>query len=485
MDATTIIETRSFKRGINVVIVGVLAYALSVVGLGFRHGPTLSVVWPAASILVGLFVRLPSIARWESFLVTGLAFYAADSITGSHAGHALVSAIANIVFVVSGWYFLTTARPIDRQLGRPQSVAVVYIIAAIAALVSGGSALVFESLLGTEVAASTVLEWTIVSFSNAALVLPVILTAPAWQRVKIIPTEPRRHPRDSEALVPLLLMALLGFGIYVHAPTAVTFAVPALIFAALRSGVFKTAVLGLVTLGVMLGAIMLGIGDFEIDNNHTEADAVVVIQLSLALMVMGPIAVASSTTMRNQKLYLAQRQAELDGLTGIFTRRAFFERSELLLQHLAEVKRPVTVAMVDLDNFKVINDNYGHAIGDLVLQDVVTVMKTHLRDTDVFGRVGGDELAIVRAGISCDSVKHIAEGMCAQVASLNTLSGQNLLAAGQDTSGTTRLAGISISVGIVCQETASRSLSELLEQADQALYEAKQSKNTVVVHKVA
>lgn len=488
MDAATITETRSSRHSVNVVnvvLVAALAFALSVVGLGFRHGPTISVVWPAASVLVGLFVRVPSTARWESFVASGLAFYAADSFARDHTGHALVTAIANMVFIVLGWYLLSKVRPIDRQLARPQSVAVLYLIAVIAALASGGAALLLETLLGSEIAASTVLEWTIVSFSNAALVLPVILTAPTWQRVKVIPTEPRAHPREAEVFIPLLLLALLGFGIYVYAPTAVTFAVPVLILAALRTGVFKTAILGLVTLGIMLSAVILGVGNFEVHASHTEADVVVIIQLSLALMLMGPIAVASTTTMRNQELYFAQRQAERDSLTGAFTRRAFFDKAELLLQHLAEVNRPVTVAMVDLDNFKTINDNYGHSVGDLVIQDVVAVITENLRDTDVLGRLGGDEFAIVRAGINCEFVQHIAEGMCAQVASLRTLAGQRPLPSGQDNLEMARMAGVSISVGVVCQEQASRSLRELLERADQALYEAKQSKNTVVVHKAA
>ncbi|MFA7477531.1 MAG: diguanylate cyclase [Acidimicrobiia bacterium] len=484
----TKIPVRSAMRVRNFAIICVLAFALSAVGLGFRHGPTISVVWPAATIIIGILIRMPQMARWEAFVASAGGFYLADGLTHNHSGHGFVAAVANTVFVVVGWYLLYRSKPVDLRLGRAQSVVVIYFVSVVAALVSGASAMVLEQLLGADTSATTVLSWAIVSFSNAALVLPVVLTAPAWRRVRVITNTPRQEARGRVIVTPVFLVAMLSFGIYIYAPTAVTFAVPVLIFSALRSGVFNTAVLAVFTLALMLGAIVFEVGDFVAGSDMDTQDVIVVMQLSLAFMAMGPIAVASTTAMRNQELFLALRQAELDGLTGAYTRRAFFEKAALLLELAEDSGRPVTVAMIDFDNFKKINDRYGHAVGDLVIQDVVSVIKEHMRDTDLLGRLGGDEFAIVRSGINCDFVQHLAEGIRAQVARLGTLASQSLLPATSPElidSLPAEINQISISIGVVCQEKVTRSVNDLLELADKALYQAKQAKNVVVVHKVS
>lgn len=487
MEPLTKIPVRSAMRVRNFAIISVLAFALSAVGLGFRHGPTISVVWPAATIIIGILIRMPQMARWEAFVASAGGFYLADGLTQNHSGHGFVAAVANTVFVVVGWYLLSRSKAVDLRLGRAQSVVVIYFVSAVAALASGASAMLLEQLLGADISSSTVLTWAIVSFSNAALVLPVVLTVPRWHRIKVISTTPRQERRGVVIVTPVFLVIMLSFGVYIYAPTAVTFAVPVLIYSALRSGVFNTAILAVFTLALMMGAIVFEVGDFVADSDMDTQDVIVVMQLSLAFMAMGPIAVASTTTMRNQELFLALRQAEMDGLTGVYSRRAFFEKAELLLELADESRRPVTVAMVDLDNFKNINDLYGHAVGDLVIQDVVAVMKEHLRDTDIMGRLGGDEFAIVRAGINCDFVQHIAEDIRAQVARLGTLTNQSHLPAASTAlleSLQTEISQISISIGVVCQEKVTRSFTELLELADKALYQAKQDKNLVVVQRV-
>ncbi|MGH9282978.1 MAG: GGDEF domain-containing protein, partial [Acidimicrobiales bacterium] len=87
--------------------------------------------------------------------------------------------------------------------------------------------------------------------------------------------------------------------------------------------------------------------------------------------------------------------AEMDGLTAILNRRTFFVAGERLLRRSALVGRPLTVLMIDVDHFKAVNDTYGHAAGDAVLAAVAARTKAELRETDVVGRYGGDELAVL------------------------------------------------------------------------------------------
>jgi diguanylate cyclase (GGDEF)-like protein len=92
-----------------------------------------------------------------------------------------------------------------------------------------------------------------------------------------------------------------------------------------------------------------------------------------------------------QQLHLSRR----DPLTGLLNRRAFMEMVGIETNRMARHRRPVTLAYVDVDNFKTINDSYGHAAGDEFLQGLGRQMSRRLRATDCLARVGGDEFAML------------------------------------------------------------------------------------------
>ena len=92
-----------------------------------------------------------------------------------------------------------------------------------------------------------------------------------------------------------------------------------------------------------------------------------------------------------------ERWAYVDELTGAVTRRRFFAKAQEMLEHAAASGARVSIAIVDLDHFKLINDQYGHAAGDSVLAHFGRLARANLRETDVFGRVGGEEFAILFA----------------------------------------------------------------------------------------
>jgi diguanylate cyclase (GGDEF)-like protein len=87
--------------------------------------------------------------------------------------------------------------------------------------------------------------------------------------------------------------------------------------------------------------------------------------------------------------------AAMDSLTGSMTRRAFRERAELDIERARRYCEPLSCVVVDVDNFKQINDTHGHAAGDIVLQHVVSACMTQLRSVDYLGRIGGDEYAVM------------------------------------------------------------------------------------------
>lgn len=87
--------------------------------------------------------------------------------------------------------------------------------------------------------------------------------------------------------------------------------------------------------------------------------------------------------------------ARIDHLTGAANTRSFLEILRSEIDRSRRYKRPFTLAYIDLDNFKVVNDSFGHATGDLLLQTVVSVIRSHARSTDIVARLGGDEFGLL------------------------------------------------------------------------------------------
>jgi diguanylate cyclase (GGDEF)-like protein/PAS domain S-box-containing protein len=156
-------------------------------------------------------------------------------------------------------------------------------------------------------------------------------------------------------------------------------------------------------------------------------------------------------------------QAVRDGLTGLYNRRHFFALAArefgLAVRHM----RPMSVFMIDLDHFKQINDRFGHAAGDQVLQSLSAQLLSTLRQSDLVGRYGGEEFAAVLT----DTVEHeagrIAERLRAEVAAARIAWGEHTL-------------GCTLSLGIAHMDPGrDYSVEALIARADQALLTAKRS----------
>ena len=101
--------------------------------------------------------------------------------------------------------------------------------------------------------------------------------------------------------------------------------------------------------------------------------------------------------------------ARTDPLTGIANRAAFLENAGRVLDRCRRDSAPVSVMMFDLDRFKAINDRYGHAVGDAVIRKFCEIATAALRPNDVFGRMGGEEFAVVLPGSSIEAACARAE----------------------------------------------------------------------------
>ncbi|MCZ6828551.1 MAG: GGDEF domain-containing protein [Gammaproteobacteria bacterium] len=164
---------------------------------------------------------------------------------------------------------------------------------------------------------------------------------------------------------------------------------------------------------------------------------------------------------RNQELQLL---AERDALTDCLNRRAFFERAEAEFTLAEDDSNELCIVMLDIDHFKLINDNYGHGVGDEVIKNLAKVLRAGLRGNEVVGRYGGEEFCILMPNTGIDLATTICERLRQHI---ETEVRQCHSALERTT--------ITASFGISSSTCGANSTGKLVDQADQALYISKDS----------
>ena len=179
--------------------------------------------------------------------------------------------------------------------------------------------------------------------------------------------------------------------------------------------------------------------------------------------------IASEISDRVQLFQKVQRLATFDPLTGCLNRREFLTLANQELHRSLRYQRPLSILMLDIDHFKLINDSYGHAVGDKVLCLLVDVCRSNLRIADIISRHGGEEFVILLPETQKEMAYIVADRL--RIAVENMV----LMESGQKIS-------ITISVGITSLELDTgqgESIEMLIHRADQAMYDAKVTRNSV------
>jgi diguanylate cyclase (GGDEF)-like protein len=189
-------------------------------------------------------------------------------------------------------------------------------------------------------------------------------------------------------------------------------------------------------------------------------------EVEVAMTLAGQAAVA----LENAKLFEeVQRLATVDELTGIANRRRFFDLATREFNRATRYGYPLSALMLDIDHFKSVNDQHGHAVGDTVLKEVASTCARHLREGDILGRYGGEEFVAVLPQTSLRKAsENVAERLRKSVEQVQV-----------DTeSGTIH---VTISVGVVQLCPSDEDVDALINRADEALYEAKDAGRNAVV----
>jgi len=270
---------------------------------------------------------------------------------------------------------------------------------------------------------------------------------------------------------------------------------PLLLWPAIRLGVWETAAFGLLIAVAAILANLAGLGPF-----HSELPQATVLRVQeyLATLLFVSLALAallqelrdrneslqtherelresreaiwqlnleleSRVRARTEELQIANRLLEelasVDSLTGASNRRHFLEMARIEVDRALRLDMPVSAVMLDLDHFKRVNDVHGHEAGDRVLQTFANAIRTTLRSSDIFARLGGEEFMLLLPGQNRDNACALAERLRMLTASLECRECPE---------------GVTVSIGVAgLGMHGAHDLDSLMRQADRALYVSK------------
>jgi diguanylate cyclase (GGDEF)-like protein len=182
-------------------------------------------------------------------------------------------------------------------------------------------------------------------------------------------------------------------------------------------------------------------------------------------------------TRANQELEKLNSQlydlATIDSLSGLFNRRHFLESAQKGFSYQRRSRVDTTLLMLDIDHFKQINDNHGHAAGDKVIRAVGEILSQDLREHDIVGRLGGEEYGMMLVDCNQTQALEIGRRLCQDVATADIMHDSDPIK-------------VTISIGVAQLSPEDSDIENALLEADRALYKAKkQGRNQVVEHSAA
>ncbi len=307
----------------------------------------------------------------------------------------------------------------------------------------------------------------------ATLATVATLALAAWGLRSLTTTRPRETPgkRDVRQVLALVGDALAS----THNPDKL---LPVILHASMEA---TGAVAGV---AIRNGELAAREGSFEATGKalRLELATVEVADEELALVLYPPpagfdertvalahsLAAQAAVALDNARLHgIVQQQAVTDELTGLANRRSFRERLEAEMQRAERFDNPLALVVADLDDFKRINDRFGHQAGDEVLSAFALVLRTRIRGVDLAARLGGEEFAVLLPETDAEGAEALAESLRAAFAGLAIPVGSEEVS-------------VTASFGVAAFPHT-RGADELMTAADSALYRAKrQGKDRVV-----
>ena len=223
---------------------------------------------------------------------------------------------------------------------------------------------------------------------------------------------------------------------------------------------------GVIVFGVRTFAFLDGFLNEVNAISFLQSDYLQTLQFFSAVVIIGSGLSMLAGEMETR--FSQQRRSDLtDPLSGLLTRKGFWDAAEESVQKAQKAEIPVSLLLTDIDHFKAVNDTFGHIAGDRVIEAFGQIIRNATRESDVAGRVGGEEFTVLLVGADLDVAKRIAERIRTALFELGI----------EETDGEAHSASFGV-VSIGSDET----FDQAYQEADKALYVAKQGgRNRVVV----
>jgi diguanylate cyclase (GGDEF)-like protein len=230
---------------------------------------------------------------------------------------------------------------------------------------------------------------------------------------------------------------------------------------------------------LIVGAIKLTdpsvrLADLELNREALQADFAefdLSVLVTVVIAVNPVLAIAAVPTVLLARRFIMHAQllaaSRIDTKTGLLNAATWEMEAEIEISRAVRMRIPLAVALVDIDHFKVVNDTYGHLVGDKALRAVTDALQSQLRGYDLAGRFGGEEFVVLLPQAREQDALNVAERLRSHIAGLSIPVDE-----GDESAGCVRL---TISVGVASLNGETRELTDLLAAADAALYHAKET----------
>ncbi|MES2261410.1 MAG: diguanylate cyclase [Pseudomonadota bacterium] len=456
------------KAASDALILGALIFACSLFGIYSAPSGLLAAFWPANAVMLGVLVRRARPATPLDWFIGSAAYILADLFSGEAWLRTILLSGTNLVGIATGYLLFARMKKTDTRLLHPRSMLRFVFVVATAAAGSGVAGMVSNPLLVGGTVFDGFTFWFTTELVNYIALLPALLTMPDITRW--LKDHRRRADWPSftfNEVAPICAFGLsLWLGTQLGGPGVIPYPIPAMLWCALTYSLFTTA--GITLFFCMWTLLAISSGYLSIGAAVDTQQAIMSLRVGVTLTALAPLTVASVMVARNELLERLKHAATHDYLTHVLNRNGFLIRVEALLSAPHPVRQQVAVLMLDIDHFKRVNDSYGHAAGDLVLASFARLTQECLRSSDVLGRLGGEEFAVLLPDCNRTDARLIAQRICDAFAQHSV----------QLDDGT--VLGATVSIGVCCEAHTSAAISTMLSAADAALYKAKeQGRNRV------
>lgn len=443
------------------------------VGIASRPLSFLAFFWPANAVLLAIFLRYPNLNTSSGWLGAFCGYMLADLLTGNFLQLTTILTFANLINTAVSLFFIQFFQINYRKYHQGLTFLGLFSICTFGGCLASAVFAIFtvpfvpNTFMSTDRLLVDFSMWWTGEMLNCILILPLVLAFPTYNEFKKIIHNRRSKTYPIQKAFPAIAVIFCVALTYLFSgPGALLYPLAALIWVALSYRLFTVTVINFLA----LLATYHSLNQFYVAvSPEIYLSTSMSVRIGLCMLSLAPLLLCIISENRHHLYKKVLYFANYDSLTQAMNRRYFFQLSEELLT--LHPKRSFTLLMLDIDHFKKINDQYGHYAGDQVLQQFSEQIRQHLRDKDLFARLGGEEFVILLENIQHNEALRISERL------RNIIETSPIQIHGQ--------ADIPITVSIGMTQYAATSpetIQNLINKADFALYQAKeQGRNKVIM----